>query len=61
MKQATRCNATQLHLHTQRQRALGERMPADHDKPRLREVLAVLLVAAAATAYAFHHNLFPFN
>lgn len=61
MTQATRCNATQLHIHTQRQRALGERLPADHDRPRLLEILVVLLAVSGIAAYAYHHNLYPFS
>ena len=60
-RQASRCNDTQRHVHTQRQRALGERMVGEHDRPRLLEVAATFLALAAMAAYASHHNLFPFH
>lgn len=61
MPQAERCNDAQRHLHTQRQRALGERMHKDHDRPRRIEVVVVILAVAALAAYANHYNLYPFN
>ncbi len=37
--QATRANAAQVQTHIQRQRALGERMVGENDKPRPLELI----------------------
>lgn len=61
MSQATRCNKAQAQLHAERQRCLGERLLRDHDRPRLIELVAVLLGLGALALYAYLNQLAPFN
>lgn len=45
--QAERCNRAQVHLHIRRQRALGERLIGDHDRPRRIDLLITGLTLIA--------------
>lgn len=44
--QATKATPPQVDLHIQRQRALGERMIGDNDKPSKWDLLATLAIVA---------------
>ena len=61
MKQAERTTPQHVELHIKRQRALGEKMIGDTDKPRLRELLVTLIALAALAAWAYHNHYYPFN
>lgn len=50
---ATRANHAQVQLHISRQRALGERLIGDHDKPRRIDLAATLIVLGAIVIGSF--------
>lgn len=58
---AERCTTNHVHLHIARQRKLGERMIADHDRPRRLDLIVsgVAFATLVAVSAAYYFKLLP--
>lgn len=61
MAQAERTEPQNVELHIERQRALGEKMIGDHDRPRWPELAFTAVGLAAIVATLFYNSYYPFN
>lgn len=61
MAQAERVQPQEVKLHIERQKALGEKLIGDHDRPRWPELAFTAIVLAGIVATLYHNSYYPFN
>lgn len=61
MKQAERATDAEIKIHVERQKALGQKMVGETDRPRASELLFTLAGLIGMAIYAYHNQMYPFN